>query len=41
MATGEWRAAHAAEIQGSAKVAIIGQTVATQPFGDADRLGDG
>ena len=28
----------AAEVQGSAKVAIIGQTVATQLFGDADPL---
>ena len=32
------RAFEAAEIQGSAKVAIIGQTVAQQLFGDADPL---
>ena len=32
------RSFEAAEIQGSAKVAIIGQTVATQLFGDADPL---
>jgi putative ABC transport system permease protein len=32
------RAFEAAEIQGSAKVAMIGQTVATQLFGDSDPL---
>jgi putative ABC transport system permease protein len=32
------RAFEAAEIQGSSKVAMIGQTVATQLFGDADPL---
>jgi ABC-type antimicrobial peptide transport system permease subunit len=32
------RSFEAAEIQGSAKVAMIGQTVATQLFGDADPL---
>jgi putative ABC transport system permease protein len=36
MASG--RAFEAAEIQGSAKVAMIGQTVATQLFGEADPL---